>query len=538
MHNIIVKDIPDIIENGLASGWKTLNGSTLQQDLTLECDVVIIGTGAGGGTAAEILSARGLNVIMVEEGPLRSSRHFDMQEQNAYSSLYQEGLTRATADGAITIMQGRAVGGTTTVNWTSCFRTPEQTLQHWTDAHGLKGFTTDAMAPWFAQMEKRLSVARWAVQPNANNSVLSDGCERLGLHWDIIPRNVKNCWNLGYCGMGCPTNAKQSMLVTTIPAALDRGAQLLYRLRAEKLLIERDQVKGVLCHAIADDAVHKTGRQIRIQARHTIMACGGINGPGLLLRSKAPDPHRRIGKRTFLHPVPGTVAEFGHRIEGYYGAPQSTYSDEFQWQHGVTGPMGYKLEVPPMQPGFVAAIGMGHGHSHSQQMQRLPYLSMMLALLRDGFHEQSEGGTIRLRDDGLPALDYPFNDYLEEGVRRALHSMAEIQFAAGALKVRPIHVIGEYASTLAEVKQQIDRLDLKPNRVRIGTAHVMGGCAMGEDEKISVVDSQGKFHHLDGLHILDGSIFPTSIGANPQLSIYGMVARAATALGDHWAGHN
>ena len=532
MSNLIVKDIPDIIQEGLAAGWKTVNGAALEHDLTLDCDVVIIGTGAGGGTTAEILTAKGLKVILVEEGPLRSSNHFDMQENRAYSDLYQEGLTRATVDGGITIMQGRTVGGTTTVNWTSSFRTPDETLQHWTGVHGLKGFTHDEMAPWFDKMEQRLNVQKWAMKPNANNSVLSDGCDKLGLHWDIIPRNVKNCWNLGYCGTGCPTNAKQSMLVTTIPAALNRGAQLLYRARADKLLIEGEQVKGVLCHAIADDAVHKTGKTVRIQARHTVMACGGINGPGLLLRSGAPDPHDRIGKRTFLHPVPGTMAEFSHRIDGFYGAPQSTYSDEFQWKDGVTGPMGYKLEVPPMQPGFVAAIGMGHGEMHSQQMRRLPYLNMMLALLRDGFHADSEGGSVQLRNDGLPALDYPFNDYLLDGVKRSLHAMAEIQFAAGATKVRPIHVAGQYSSTLAAVKQQIDSLDMKPNRIRIGTAHVMGGCAMGEDVKTSVVDSNGKFHQLDGLHILDGSIFPTSIGANPQLSIYAMVARQATALGD------
>ncbi|MFZ5605011.1 MAG: GMC family oxidoreductase N-terminal domain-containing protein [Pseudomonadota bacterium] len=532
MSNVIVKDIPDIIRQGLASGWKTHNGATLENDLTLECDVVIIGTGAGGGTTAEILTQAGLKVIMVEEGPLRSSTDFNMQENRAYSDLYQEGLTRASSDGAFTIMQGRAVGGTTTVNWTSSFRTPEQTLQHWTEVHGLKGFTVAEMAPWFEKMEQRLSVAKWAIKPNANNSVLSDGCSKLGLHWDIIPRNVKNCWNLGYCGMGCPTNAKQSMLVTTIPSALNGGAQLVYRARAEKLLIENEKVKGVLCHAMADDAVHRTGKKIRIQARHTVMACGGINGPALLLRSEAPDPHDRIGKRTFLHPVPGTLAEFSQKIEGYYGAPQSTYSDAFQWKDGVTGPIGYKLEVPPMQPGFVATIGMGHGQMHSDQINRLPYLNMMLALLRDGFHEDSQGGSISLRSDGMPAIDYPINDYLRDGVRRALHSMAEIQFAAGALKVRPVHTVGHYGNTLAEVKQQIDALDLEVNCMRIGSAHVMGGCAMGEDVKTSVVDSLGKFHHLDGLHILDGSIFPTSIGANPQLSIYGMVARAATRLGE------
>ncbi len=525
----VVKDIPDIFRQGIESGWVTYNGATLDKELNLECDVLVIGTGAGGGTAAEIFSQQGLKVIMLEEGPLQTSNDFDMQEKKAYSNLYQEGLTRGTADGAFTIMQGRTVGGSTTVNWTSSFRTPDQTLQHWTDVHGLNGFSKEEMAPWFEKMEKRLNISKWEMVPNANNSVLSKGCEKLGYDWKIIPRNVKNCWNLGYCGTGCPTNAKQSMLVTTIPAALQNGAELLYRARADKLIIEGDQVKGVAGYGLKDNGITPT-QAFRVRAKHTIMACGGINGPGLLLRSQAPDPHKRIGKRTFLHPVPGTLADFDERIEGFYGAPQSIYSDEFQWQNVADGPAGFKLEVPPMHPGFVASIGMGHGEMHSNQMNRLAHLNMMIALIRDGFSEQSQGGSVFLRDDGMPGTDYPINDYLVDAVKRSWKVMAEIQFAAGAKKVRLIHSQMDFVSSMNEINDAIANADTSVNKMRIGSAHVMGGCAMGEDPASSVVNSDGKFHHLDGLHIMDGSTFPTSIGANPQLSIYGMVAKQATKL--------
>ncbi len=528
-NQITVKNIPDIFRLGMAAGWITHNGSELDKELHLECDVLVIGTGAGGGTAAEIFAQQGLKVIMLEEGPLQTSNDFDMQEKKAYSNLYQEGLTRGTKDGAFTIMQGRTVGGSTTVNWTASFRTPEQTLSHWTKEHGLKGFSKEEMAPWFEKMEQRLNISKWAMKPNANNNVIAKGCEKLGYDWQVIPRNVKGCWNLGYCGTGCPTNAKQSMLVTTIPAAMEMGAELLYRARAEKLIINGDQVKGVTGYGLKANGIDPTAA-FTITAKQTVMACGGINGPGLLMRSQVPDPHQRIGKRTFLHPVPATLADFEERIDGFYGAPQSIYSDHFQWRNGTQGAAGFKLEVPPLQPGFVASIGMGHGQMHSDQMNRLPHLNMMIALIRDGFVEQSPGGEVYMRDDGIPGLDYPINDYLNEAIVRAWKVMAEIQFAAGAKKVRIVHSQQQYLSSMAAIENELNTIDLSINKMRVGSAHVMGGCAMGEDVKTSVVNSEGKFHHLAGLHIMDGSTFPTSIGANPQLSIYGMVAKQATTL--------
>ncbi|MFL6611521.1 MAG: GMC family oxidoreductase N-terminal domain-containing protein [Pseudomonas sp.] len=524
--------VPDPFREGLARGWTTYNGAQLAEDLTLEADVAIIGSGAGGGTTAEILSAAGYKVLLIEEGPLKTSHDFTLREDQAYTSLYQEGLGRMSKDGAITILQGRAVGGTTLINWTSSFRTPTQTLEHWAAEHNVKGHSAAEMAPWFERMEQRLGVAPWLIPPNANNDVIRKGCEQLGYSWHVIPRNVRGCWNLGYCGMGCPTNAKQSMLVTTIPATLDKGGALLYLARAERLTIKNDTVVGLECQAMDERCVAPTGRRITVKARHYVLAGGGINSPALLLRSDAPDPHERLGKRTFLHLVNMSAGQFDEVINPFYGAPQSIYSDHFQWQDGITGKMSYKLEVPPLHPALAATLLGGFGEENARHMAHLPHTHAMLALLRDGFHPDSPGGIVELRSDGTPVLDYQVSPYAWDGLRRAFHSMAEIQFAGGARAVMPMHSDARYVKTLAEARVMIDGFDLALYRTRLGSAHVMGGCAMGEDPGSAVTDSLGRHHQLGNLSIHDGSLFPTSIGANPQLSVYGLTAQLASNLAE------
>ncbi len=455
-----------------------------------------------------------------------------MLEDEAYTSLYQEGIGRMSKDGAITILQGRAVGGTTLINWTSSFRTPEPTLEHWAREHNVKGHGSAEMAPWFEKMEQRLGVAPWLVPPNANNDVLRNGCEKLDYSWKVIPRNVRGCWNLGYCGMGCPTNAKQSMLVTTIPATLEKGGELLYLARADRLLLDGDRITGLQCLGMDARCVAPNGRRINVKARHYVLAGGGINSPALLLRSKAPDPHGRLGKRTFLHLVNFSAGQFSEVINPFYGAPQSIYSDHFQWLDGTTGHMSYKLEVPPLQPALASTLLGGFGPQSALRMEQLPHTHVMLALMRDGFHPDSQGGSVELRGDDTPVLDYPVSPYAWDGLRRAFHSMAEIQFAAGAKSVLPLHADADYVNTLAKARELIDGLSLELYRTRLGSAHVMGGCAMGEDPKTAVTDSLGRHHQLRNLSVHDGSLFPTSIGANPQLSVYGLTAQLATALAE------
>lgn len=523
--------IDNLYTAGIRAGWDVKDASTLTQDLTLEADVAIVGTGAGGGTAADILSQAGFKVLLLEEGPLKTSDDFkDMDEARAYRDLYQEAGGRVSSDGAIAVLQGRSVGGSTTINWTSSFRTPDNTLDHWTNQHGVKGVSPTDMAPWFDQMEKRLHVQPWAMPPNANNSVLGRGCKALGWEVHVIPRNVLGCWDSGYCGMGCPVNAKQSMLVTTIPAALKHGATLVHKVRIQQIKHHNDKVTGLLGVALDSNTIKPTGIKVHVTAKHYVLAGGAINTPALLLRSNTPDPHKQTGKHTCIHPVNVTLAQMPEKIDGYYGAPQTLASNQFLWPDNENERPGYKIEVPPIHPALGSTVLGEHGDALKRAVSQLPHSNATLALLRDGFSPQSPGGQIRIDDQGNPLLDYDISDYLWAGIKHAYHHMAELQFAAGALRVMPSHLDGKWAGNLKDARTQIDALPYQKFRVNVFTAHLMGGAAMGENPAHAVTNSEGRHHQLENLSVLDGSLFPTSVGVNPQLSIYALIAKNATAL--------
>ena len=533
-----MSNITDPILEGLQRGWKVFGGKHGPVPATLSCDVAIIGSGAGAGITAELLTKAGLSVIIVEEGQLKTSTDFKQREPEAYASLYQEGAGRKTKDKGITILQGRSVGGTTTVNWTSSFRTPEETLKFWQDKFGLADYNSQALAPYFKQAETRLNITPWGVTPNQNNDVLFRGATKLGYACGAMHRNVKGCYNLGSCGMGCPTNAKQSMLVTTIPFALDKGATLLVETRVERLTIANGRITGMQCIAVKPNAapVDTAQTATQIVAKHYVLAGGAINSPALLMRSNAPDPHQRLGTRTFLHPSGVSAAIMPLLVAPWAGAPQSIYSDHFLHTQPIDGPIGYKLEVAPLHPVFFGANLPGFGEKQAELFKQYPNANGMVAIMRDGFHDQSVGGKVEIRSDGSPVLDYPLSDYVLDGARRSLLDMAQIQFEAGAKMVYPGHEMAEGTSTWASTKAAIEALPMKPLVTRIGSAHVMGGCGLGGTEKLGVTRPDGQHWQIDNLSIHDGSIFPTSIGANPQLSIYGSVNRLAQGLAKRLSG--
>jgi choline dehydrogenase-like flavoprotein len=270
------------------------------------------------------------------------------------------------------------------------------------------------------------------------------------------------------------------MLVTTIPAALDRGATLYTRLRALRFVAAGDRVATLECGAMAAIGVDRTPWTVRVRARAFVAAGGAINTPALLLRSGLPDPHALVGRRTFLHPTVVSAAVMPERVDAFAGAPQSVYSD--QWiDVAPDGPIGFKLEAPPVHPILAAITLPDFGAAQAARMAELPHWHVLIALLRDGFAAPSQGGRVRLRDDGSPALDYPLGD-------------------------------------------------LAPRRTPVVSAHVMGGAPFGSDAATSVVGEDGRHHALANLYVMDGSLFPTSIGANPQMTIYAVVARLAEGL--------
>ncbi|WP_290618408.1 GMC family oxidoreductase N-terminal domain-containing protein, partial [Arsukibacterium sp. UBA4212] len=251
-----------------------IDASQFTEDQHLEADIVIIGSGAGGGIAAEQLAQAGLKVLLLEEGAYYTHDDFVMEERWAYPNLYQEGAGRKTRDQAISILQGRTVGGSTTVNWTTSIRTPQPTLDYWQSEFGLNFSASNDLTPYFVKAEQRLNIRPWPVPPNGNNSVIKRGCEALGWQHTIISRNVNGCANLGYCGMGCPINGKQSMLVSTIPAALALGAMLISRLSVRKFTWQGDSISGIDAVPVNQYFQPRNDIRIGIKAKHYILAAG------------------------------------------------------------------------------------------------------------------------------------------------------------------------------------------------------------------------------------------------------------------------
>lgn len=525
--------LPDPFVQGMAGGWKVHDARTLPSD-KISCDVAIIGSGAGGGVTAEILTQAGLKVVIVEEGPLKTSQDFRQNEAEAYATLYQEGGARQTVDRTISILQGRCVGGSTVVNYTTSFRTPEDTLAHWRDALGLKDITSTVLQDSFAAMEQRLQIAPWEAPLNRNNSLLEDGLKAMGLQPQRIKRNVKGCWNIGSCGLGCPTNAKQSMLVTTIPAALQGGATLLHHLRAERFEFGQGRVQRLVAMPVAPSG-DSTGSPIVIQARHYVLAAGGINSPAMLLRSDTPDKPGLIGRRTFLHPVAFSAARFDEKVEAWAGAPQTVYCDDFVRRSSLNPGIGFKIEALPLHPGLASILFGGVGQELMHRFEAYAGTQMLHALLRDGFEPESQGGRVHLNLDGSALLHYPIDGHVTAGFKRAWKAMADIQFSSGAREVLPLHEQAKPCRSPAEAAQAIKQLSEVPHHMGAGSAHVMGGCPMGLSPEKGVVDQRGRHWTLDNLSIHDGSVLPTSVGANPQLSIYALAHRFSLGLVQHLA---
>jgi len=490
-------------------------------DLTLEPDVCVVGSGPGGAMVASRLSRAGARVVVLEEGGYHTKDEFDMQEATAYPRLYQDRGNRATADLSVLVLQGRAVGGGTVVNWTTSYRTPDSVLEYWRRTEGLS-LTPQILKPHFLEVERRLGIQKVDYEDtNPNNRAIHDGCTKLGWQVDTVQRNVRGCLRTGYCGMGCPVDAKQSAALTYLPDAVAAGAEVYANCRVEKIERSGKRATSVIGSFLRPGTQIATGKTVRVRPRAVVVSGGAINSPALLLRSGIAEGP--VGKKTWLHPVVAVGAFYDQRIEGFYGAPQSVASHHFA--HRKEG-AGFFVEAAPVHPMLASIAFPGFGASLRSQMALMPNVCATLALMIDGFDPGENGGTVTLRDGGGPRLDYPFTDRMYECFRAGMKAMAQIHLANGAREIVTFHEQSLQIRSEADLAQ-IEAAPMGPNRVSVFTAHQMGGCRMGADPSRSVVDPQLRHHAMDNLFVVDGSVFPTSLGVNPMESIYGIASWAS-----------
>jgi hypothetical protein len=274
-----------------------------------------------------------------------------------------------------------------------------------------------------------------------------------------------------------------------------------------------------------------SGRRLHVRAKLIVLAGGAINTPAILLRSEL-DRNGRLGKRTFLHPTVLVIGMHPQRINAFSGAPQYVGCDEFSFVRRGRQKMSYLIEAAPVSPMGLGAAGSVFGAELQALADKMAHGSVSIALLHDGFdiEDEDEGGTVGLRDDGMPKLAYKWTPRLVQGLREAAKNLTLIQLEGGAERVSTLHSPAIWLDSPAQLKR-LDQASYAALDMTVVSAHVMGGCAMGHDPRRSVVDSASLRHHeLDNLFVVDGSVYPTSLTVNPQLSIYGLASWASEQL--------
>lgn len=501
---------------------KSLRITGMTGDTTLTCDVVVVGSGAGGGTAAGVLAGAGLDVIVLEAGEYRNESDFDHLEATAYRDMYLNGALKSTADGGTTVLSGATLGGGTVVNYTTSFSTPEDVCREWDETAGFSEvFTGEGYASSTTAVQERLSVNQTHGWPSMRDQLMEKGLRELGWHAAEMPRNVDGCRvdECGYCTMGCRLGAKKSTTLTYLQDAADHGARIVTGAHVEAVLTQDSRATGVQAR-VGD-------HQLTVNARAVVLAAGALNTPAILLRSGLGG--RAVGRHLHLHPVTAVWARFEERVEPWTGILQARYSDEFVDLDGRG--YGFRFETAPVHPLFPATFfGWEDGVSFKRDILDLGHLDVAGILLRDRDH-----GEVVIRKDGSPIWKYAISKYDQSHIREGVLRAAELYAAAGAVEIisstiRPIRWQPGSGRPVSEFMDGVDAIGYGSNRTGYFTFHQMGSARMGSDPATSVVDGSNQVHGVDGLYVMDGSCFPTASGVNPMLSIASIAHRGATLL--------
>ena len=511
-----------------ATATRPIKPLTITENTRLECDVVVIGSGAGGGLVAGELAMAGKSVIVLEKGGYVSDTDFTLQESEAMNNLYLHRGTLTSKDKGVTILAGSTLGGGTVVNWCTSFRTPNDVLSQWEEISGLKDFTGSALQESFAAVEQRIHVNLDNSAHNRQNQLLFDGSKALGYHAGVLRRNAEGCeQRCGTCLFGCRYGCKQSTMKTYLQDAYDHGARIIVHCSADKVLLENGK-KAVGVRALAYNPETGATHEVIVRAKGVVVAAGSIHSPAVLLRSGLDNRH--IGRHLFLHPVAVATGLYPEPVNPWHGVMQSAYSNEFA---SLDGNYGYKLEVPPMHPGLMGAAFPWYGaRSFRNYASEGAYMASFIVLARD-----KGEGYIALDRGGEPEIRYVTSVFDRRHLLHGLRRAARIHFAAGATRVMSLHVkptlIEQQGDSSVNERQwrqfdlQLERHGMGPNRLMIFSAHQMGTCRMGADPRLSVVDGTSQVHGVEGLFVCDGSVFPAPSGTNPMLSIMGLAHRSA-----------
>ncbi len=486
-------------------------------------DVVVIGSGAGGGTVAEglgPLARAGHRVLVLEKGARLRDEEFTGIEADMADALYENGGGFLTADGTMTLAFGRAWGGSTVVYTGTSLIAPERVIRGW-GVPGLAHADVERRSRRFMGENNVHLLAPDLI--NDNNRLFVEGCEKAGYRAEQFPLNLKGCRGSSLCNLGCPNGAKQGTQVVQLPAATRDGVESVTR--AEALRIEERRVFVRVTEARPGEkgaASEWSPGDYVLNAKVLVAAGGAVGTPALFLRSGLGARLPRLGEGFTCHPAHILVAEHDRPITNDVGHPKSYYLDRAVEE-------GFLLETCMYFPFTTAKNLTGFGGPHSALMRAFPRLQMILVLACD---HVAPGNRVSVDRDGKPVVHYTFTAETVTALVRATRAAARIFFAAGARRVHapsadPPLLSGEEAGTL---DSRIHERNFKAGKISVSAAHLMGGCGMGSGASDSVTDSWGRVHGIPWLFAADASLFPDSLEINPYLTIMALADRAAERI--------
>jgi len=488
------------------------HGHELGGDLALECDVVVVGTGAGGAVVGRELAEAGLAVVFVEEGRYYDRTQFTGRAFEAQQKFYRRGgSTFSVGNVGIPIPLGQTVGGSTTVNSGTCYRTPDRVLREWQHELGLDELGPDELAPYFDRVEAVLGVDHAKKEHlGGNGRVIARGCDKLGFtHHGPLRRNAPECDGQGVCCFGCPTDAKRSTNVSYIPLALKAGAEVFSGAKMTRVIVEGGRARGVVAQT-------EDGHTLTIRARATVIACGSIMTPLVLGQQGLGARSGQLGKNLSIHPACGVLAEFAEQILPWKGIPQG-YSihelhDEGILFEGASVPLEMTMSMSQLLGPELIRLAESFDHVAS--------FGFMV--------EDTSRGSVR-EVMGQPVIQYWLQDKDVAHIKRGVDVLAQIFFAAGATHVHtPI-------SGFDVLSSEADLVELRRSNVRawdldISAYHPLGTARMGRDPSSSVIDANHEMHDCAGLYVVDGAAVPSALGVNPQVTIMALATRAAEKI--------
>lgn len=487
----------------------------------IEAEVVVVGTGAGGAVAGTELARKGHRVLFLEAGGAFDQRDFARRSlvwstTNMYAS---RGLQVSLGDPLILIPAGRGVGGSTLINSGICFRPPTERLEEWRAHVGDDRLAPEAVAPFVDEIWRRIGIVpTHAGIGRTHNLLFQKGCEALGYEHAWIDRNAPGCVGCGICHLGCPSGGKASVDKAILPEALHLGAEVRTRARAEGVIVEGGRVTGVEAVVLDPDTDAPLGR-LKVKADVVIVAGSALGTPLVLERSGV--THEALGRHLALHPGSAAVGEFEEPVVMWDGVPQGYFArcpDDDR----------VLLETVTVGPAELYGLFGRAGRDGSAVVKRFAHFAMGGGMLRD------EGeGTVRLDDDKTgPSIRYSITARDLEGLKAGMRAVTRAYFAAGAKAVCPLVHPLRFHAREEDALAAIERVQKSIDLAHLHASHPHGTCRMGpaSGEHAGVVDGDGKVHGIEGLYVMDGSIFPTTLGVNPQVTIMALALALSRRL--------